>query len=1116
MRFKCVLKFIFIIPWFFLSCQNTHKEQAINNASEPTLFQLLDTATTKVNFVNALFNTDKFNIFTYRNFYNGGGVGIIDINNDGLKDLVFTGNQVSNKLYLNKGNLIFEDITQSAGFAHTNNWSTGVSIVDINQDGYQDIYISNAGYTEGISQQNELFINNGDNTFTEKAAAYQLNDAGYTTHAAFFDYDADGDLDAYILNNSFIPVNTLNYANKRDLYAEDWDVKEFVKGGGDKLLRNDGGTFTDVSKEAGIYGSLIGFGLGVTVGDVNGDRLPDIYVSNDFFERDYLYINQGNGTFNEEVKKWLPHMSLASMGADMADINNDGLPEIFTTEMLPATDSLIKQKLQFDSYNTYQLKLDRDFHHQYMQNSLQLNEGNGRFSEVGWYANVAQSDWSWGALIFDADLDGMKDIFVCNGVYQDVTDADFMDFFANEVVQKMVLTGQKEQMQEILKKMPSNPQPNKFFQNKGNLKFEANELTAGLSEQTFSNGAAYADLDNDGDLDLVINNLNQASSIYENTSNRRAGHYISLNLQFQKPNIDGLGSKIYLYAGEQVFTQELMPTRGFQSSVDYTLNFGLGTINTLDSLLVVWPNGYGTSLHSVGADTILNVSYSEEAAKPLAVIGKQESHSFFTEVAIDLLKLKEDDYVDFYYEGLIINKLSKEGPAMAVSDLNGDALDDIVLGTPAGQPTMVYLQEPNGSFKEQSLPDSEKYEDTALHIFDANGDGKLDIFIGSGGNHLKPGNQFLTNRLYSQGDDNMYTETYLLKEGADAANTSVACSFDYDNDGDLDLFVGNRSIPKNYGTSPKSYLYENNGDGTFKDMTLRRARAIDQMGMVTDAKVADLNGDGIQELIVVGDWMGIKQFEIKDKQLIPKLTKLDSLHGWWNTIEIADLNNDKLPDLILGNRGENFPLKATAQQPVKLFLQDFDGNGQVEKVLTKTIDGRNMPTAPKKELTAQVPSLRKQNLKNSEYASKSVEQLFGESLTANADVKQVSISSSIIAINKGRGKFDIKHLPKEAQYASLHTIYVDDFNQDGQKDLLVAGNDSNFIPQFSKIDANQGLMLLGDGSGQFTTVPYISSALNLTGDVKNIIPININGQKHLLIAINNEKPRLFKLNQNTD
>ncbi len=605
-----------------ISCSRDHKEQS-EDVQKDYLFTEMDADSTGINFVNQVENEKDFNIFNYRNFYNGGGVGVGDLNNDGLPEVYFTANRGKNKLYLNKGNFKFEDISTKAGVQGSKSWSTGVTMVDINADGFLDIYVCNAGNVAGDDKKNELFINNGDLTFTEKAGEYNLDDSGFGTHAAFFDYDGDGDLDAYLLNNSFIPVSSLGYVNKRELRSEDWDIPDVLKGGGDKLMRNDGGKFTDVSEEAGIYGSLIGFGLGVTIGDINNDYLPDIYVSNDFYERDYLYINQGDGTFKEEIKNYMQHLSLSSMGADMADLNNDGLPEIFVTDMLPEEDARLKETGDYERYDLNQLKKSRDFYNQYMQNTLQLNNGDGTFSEIAHYSGVAKTDWSWGALLFDMDNDGYRDIFVSNGIYHDLTNNDFMDFFANDIIQKMSITGKKKEIEEVINKMPSTPIANYSLKNTKNLEFENTTDKWGLGHPGFSNGAAYADLDNDGDLDLLVNNFNMPSFVYRNNTEKFDRNFIKLKVEGEGKNTKAIGSIIDIYLNEEVIRQELIPTRGFQSSVDYELTIGLGERQKIDSIRIVYPDKRFSVIQNPGINKLLVLNQSEHQELCLKRIKKE-------------------------------------------------------------------------------------------------------------------------------------------------------------------------------------------------------------------------------------------------------------------------------------------------------------------------------------------------------------------------------------------------------------------------------------------------------------------------------------------------------------
>lgn len=1106
--------FSVLLLGFLISCNDKKHEngQGLNEASKKTMFSLLDEETTGIGFINQIENKEDFNIFTYRNFYNGGGVSIGDVNNDGLPDIYMTSNFGKNRLYLNKGNFKFEDISETAGVGGKRAWSTGVAMVDLNSDGLLDIYVCNAGNIKGDNQKNELFINNGDLTFTEKASAYNLDEDGSTTHAAFFDYDKDGDLDAYILNNSFIPVTSLNYSNKRELRAKDWEAPEVLKGGGDKLLRNDGGTFVDISEEAGIYGSLIGFGLGVTVGDVNNDLYPDIYISNDFYERDYLYINQRNGKFIEDIKNWTSHTSLASMGADMQDINNDGKPDIFVTDMLPENDERLKNTTSFEGYDIHKRKIGLDFHNQYMQNSLQLNVGNGKFSEIAFYGGVAKTDWSWGALVFDMDNDGYRDIYVCNGIAQDLTNQDFIDFFANDILQNMILTGKKEDKDSIINKMPSTPIPNYAFKNNGDLTFSNTAKEWGLDVPSFSNGAAYGDLDNDGDLDLVINNVNQKAFVFRNNlQETNPKNYIKLEFKGKSDNTFAIGTLAELYVGDQVLRHELIPTRGFQSSMEYIMTVGLNETKKIDSIKIVWPDNSLQILRnvSVNQSLVLNQTDSKEKYNNL----NPTNETLLKQLSQRLGKHEEDSHIDFDYEGLISGMLSQEGPAMAVGDLNGDGNDDIFIGGAKNQSGDVYLQTNNKKFTkiEQSIISLDvDAEDTSAAIFDADGDGDMDLLVASGGNNPNDA-EYYTNRLYINNGKGNFIEKINLP--TTRHNVSVIAASDFDKDGDVDVFIGSRSVPSVYGVNPKHLFLENSGTGDFKDVTESKAYDVKDIGMITDAKWADIDKNGKEDLVIVGDWMAPTIFKNNGRRLSLKETNLDSLTGWWNTIETVDIDNDGDLDFVLGNRGENIPYKASTESPVKMFVNDFDNNGTIEQITTRTIEGEDRPIILKKELTAQIASLKKQTLQFSDFATKSIENLFNPEIIDNSIIKSVTETKSMLVINNGAGNFTTRPLPKEAQFSCVCGISCQDVNGDGYVDILLGGNNFELKPQYSRSDASYGGLLLGNGKGNLTWTPYDTSGFFVEGEIKHLEKVkNKDGNFLFIAAINNETPKIFELN----
>ena len=1100
----------------FYSC-NTDKNNNLSTIDTETLFTLLDAKETGIDFLNKVKNQKNFNIFKYRNFYNGGGVAIGDINNDGLADIYLTGNMVANKLYLNKGNLTFEDISVSAGIEGNKPWSTGVVMVDINQDGLLDIYVSNAGNLKGNNHDNDLYINNGDLTFTEKASDFNLAKTGFSTHASFFDYDKDGDLDAYILNNSNIPVSSLGYAEQRDKRAQDWEnVPQIFRGVGDMLLRNDNGKFVDVSEEAGIYGSLIGFGLGVMVTDMNGDFYPDIYVSNDFYERDYLYLNNQDGTFKEDITNWTSHLSLSAMGVDIADINNDGNADIFITDMLPEADQRVKSVMEFEGYNVFKLKQSKDFSQQYIQNTLQLNNGNNTFSEVAYFSGVAKTDWSWAGLLFDMDNDGNRDIFITNGINHDLTDLDFVNFFANEIIQKMALTGKKQAIDSIINKMPVKPQPNYAYKNNGDITFDNANKEWGFETPSLSNGVAYGDLDNDGDLDMVINNVNMLPFVYRNNSDSlTTNNYLKIKLEGDQVNKFGVGSTVKIYHNNKIYVQDQMPSRGFQSSMDYVMTIGLGKATKVDSLRIIWPNNKTQKWNNIEVNSTLTLKQSEATEIQSSLLPKKNKTLVSEVLKTNLQKHQENSYSDFDYEGLINKMLSQEGPALAIGDINNDGNDDFYIGGAKNQPGLLYLNLGNGKTAlsiQKSFDKDAMFEDTTAAFFDANGDGNLDLMIGSGGNEIGQENNYKV-RLYINNGKGRF-DSAEKKLPSLRKNISVITPYDFDNDGDIDVFVGARSLVATYGINPTHQFLENNGDGTFIDTTEKVAYDVKSAGMITDAIWKDINKDGKKDLITVSEWDTPKIYINNGRRLIKQKSALDDLFGMWNVVEAADLDNDGDIDFILGNQGSNTIHKTSSENPVKMWVNDFDNNGTIEQIMTNHKNGKDYPIHMKKELTAQLVSLKKQNLKASEYAKKSIDELFSASIFKNSIMKQSTISESIIAVNEGDWNFSVKKLPSRVQLSCVCGIVCTDINNDGNLDIIMAGNNFEFKPQYSRLDASHGSVLLGDGSLDFKWQNYNTSGFVIKNEVKHLKTISDkSGKTYLLAAINNEKPKLFLINE---
>jgi enediyne biosynthesis protein E4 len=1090
-------------------CSETNSNPPATVTPPPTggtLFTRMPSSYTGVHFENRLTDTRDLNVFTYRNYYNGGGVAIGDLTGDGLPEIVLTSNQGGPRLYLNLGHFHFRDITEEAGVAEHGRWTTGVTLADVNGDGKLDIYVCHAGLGPGALRANTLYINqgmiDGIPRFKEMAAQYGLADTGYSTQAAFFDYDGDGDLDMFLIRNSPRPVASIavrNERNQRDPL------------GGHELYRNDGGHFVNVSEQAGIYGPTIGFGLGIAVADVNRDGRPDVYVANDFFERDYLYLNNGNGTFREVLEDAMPVSSYFSMGVDIADIDNDGWPDIYTSDMLPEDDDRLKTTQSFEPWTLYEAKAREGFDHQLMRNMLQRNNRNGTFSDLAWQAGVARTDWSWAALLADFDLDGNKDIFVANGLARDVTSQDYIAFLSNDQTLLAATRGgsQRADFTSLIKAMTSTKLPNYAFRNNGDVTFTNVSAAWGLDRPSFSNGAAYGDLDGDGALDLVVNNVNDEVFVYRNNARTQlpANHYLQVSLVGTGANPFAVGARVTLRTRDRQFMQELEPTRGFQSSVDYTLTFGVGRVDTLESVSVDWPDGKTSRLDRVATDQRLSVRESDGHFQPP---NRPSAHPpLFRDVTAQVgldFKHQENEFVDFDREPLTLKMVSREGPFVAVGDVNGDGLDDFFIGGAKGQPSALYVQRLNGTFvatNQQVFAADSISEDLGAAFFDANGDGNLDLYIVTGGNEFSDLAPALEDRLYLGDGRGHFTKTSGRLPPLFGSGSRVAVSNDY-------VFVGGRVVPGRYGVNPPSTLLKNDGRGHFSDVTAQVAPELARIGLVTDALWVDVDHDGRLDLVVVGEWMPITVFRNTGTKLerLP-VRGLEHTSGMWNRIITADFNGDGRPDFVVGNLGLNSRLHASTTEPARMYVKDFDRNGFPEQIVTLYENGKSVPLALRDELTNALPYLKPRYPKYSDYAGQTVEQIFGSGLN-DALVQQAETFATTLALSNRDGSYTLVPLAREAQIAPVYGILAGDFDHDGKTDLLLAGNFSGVQPEIGSMMASYGLMLRGNGRGGFTPLHADQSGFVVPGEARDIQRLRTRRGDLYIVARNNDRPLFFR------